>query len=848
MTAGALLLWIALAAGAAAIAASRRWPTLGRALARAHAGAVLAALLVLLVAFLTSDLSYAYVWGHTRTDLPLAYKIAGLWGGEDGTILLWNAAVALFLLVLQRRAEDATHRRAALALLVFSTALTLVQIASSAFAPTDALSLASQPRGQGLAEVLQTPLMVIHPPVQFLGYALTTVPAAFAIARWTGRGEDPAWVRPAYRWARVAWLVATLGLGLGALWAYYVLSFGGYWAWDPVEVANLLPWLALTTFLHAGKHHEKFGDFPLAAPVLAALASLLTLFSTFSTRSGLWVSVHAFTDPTGSFEPDAATRLLAILAVHAPSRAFLALLTGALFAALALLLLHAARAMRSRPAAAYARGHAVLALMLAGAGALDPRATWSWLLGLAALAPELPLGLALLAAGLLALPLVVVYLEREERAGRRTLDARTVMMAAVALFGIATAVAFVVDLQVVNGPDRGVFDVRAPYVVLPIVSVLTVMLGLAPLGKRGALALAAAGAAAGLAAWGLFPGARTLALATPFLLAAGVATALKLAQVQGKPASTRLRLAGALLLLAGVLALVEGSNPLTYVGGLVVPPGLSLATGILGVALGALGVVGAIATFRARGRALAVAGAVAGILGVGYAVGALLAVAALALIVAERHRFADARLARWPEGARLRETGIYLAHLAVILGLLGYAASTYTEARETFAAVPVGSAVHLGAYDLTVGSAKEASTAEGQVDAVAVPVALARGGVPAGGGALAFQWHDTHYSPQNDVRRTLSEDVYLDPLAFHTPQGWVGATNAAEDRLAAPATVDAVTFTVSVLPLMSLVWAGLWVGVVSMSLVIGGSWLDERERREKRAPAALASDSAAEAA
>ncbi|MFA5861893.1 MAG: cytochrome c biogenesis protein CcsA, partial [Candidatus Thermoplasmatota archaeon] len=632
MTLGLILLWLSLAFGAASLCATWRWPAAARLLSRAHAGAVIGAFVLLVVAFLTTDLSYAYVWGHTRADAPLPYKLAGVWGGEDGTVLLWNAGVALFVLLVQR-AKGAVHARAALSLLGFSVALTLVQLASGAFSPSDALSLASHPGGLGLAEVLQTPLMVIHPPIQFVAYALMTVPAAYATALFTAttRDEEDAWISPAYRWARVAWLLATVGLGLGALWAYYVLSFGGYWAWDPVETSNLLPWLALTTFLHAGKHHEKFGDHPLSSPLLAVTASLLTLFATFATRSGLWVSVHAFTDPTGNFEPDAAARLLGIIAVHTPSRAFLALLTAALFAAMALFLRYHSIRSREGWSRTYLRVQALLLFALAGLAAFAPAVLWSWLFGAAALAPSMPLGMALVFSLLLGLPLLQVYLAREEQASKRKLDARLVMSVAVALFVVATAVAFLLNLQVINGPDRSVFDVRAPIVVLPMVSVLTVMMGLAPLGKRGALVLAGAGALCGLAAWALFPGARTLALSAPFLGAAAVATALKLAHVQGRSASPRLRVAGILILLASILGLVEASNPLTYVAGVNIPPGLSLASGFLGAALATVGLVGAVAAFRARGRAFAIAGSICAALAVGYGIGAMIALAGLVL-------------------------------------------------------------------------------------------------------------------------------------------------------------------------------------------------------------------------
>jgi hypothetical protein len=325
-----------------------------------------------------------------------------------------------------------------------------------------------------------------------------------------------------------------------------------------------------------------------------------------------------------------------------------------------------------------------------------------------------------------------------------------------------------------------VFDVRAPYVVLPLVSVLTLMMALAPLGVRGAVALAAAAPLAGALAWALFPGARTLALAAPFLLAALAATALKLAHVQGRP---RRR---AFLLVPGALVLVVAANPPTYVAGLAIPDGASLALGALGVGAGAL----------------------------------LLAAAA-------RSR------------ARLRETGIYVIHLAVVLGLLGYAASTYSQTREVFAAQPLGTTVHVGPYDAAVGAA-DVAQADGRLDRVHVPLHLTRAGGEAGGSGLDFAWRGDHYQPRLEVRRTLLEDVYVSPLAFHTlAAGWVGSTTSTGQRVSAT-DVDAVTFSVTVLPLMNLVWAGLWMGAAGMGMVLasGISFPTPRERYMHEGPSA----------
>ena len=804
MTLGEVVLGAAVVCAAAGLAPWRH----ARLALRLHSALVLAALAWLTSDFLAGTLAHRYVWDHTSTAYPLHYRLAGVWGGEEGTVLLWNAVVALALLLVPR--EGALHTRAARFALAFSGALSLCALAFGTFDATSAEDLARAPQGRGLADVLVTPLMVIHPPVQFVAYGLLALPAAYAVASLWEPARDGTWAAHAFPWARRAWLFATTGLALGALWAYYVLSFAGYWAWDPVETSNLLPWLALTAFLHAGKQRMRAQGHAVSSVVLAYGALLLTLFATFATRSGLWVSVHAFTDPTERFEPDAAARLLAILDVHAPTRAFLGILGALLFGGAAL---YAAR----RLAKPWWGGALML---LAGGALLAPAPVWGALFWLASRATPLPLGLGLILAAIVAAPFVYAFARDEEAEhARMRVDLRTLLAAAVVLLGVALGVAFLLNLQVVNGPDRSVFDARAPFVAAPIVSVLTVMLALAPLGPTRALLLAGAALAAGVAA--LLLTRSVLWLALPLCGAATLAAVLKLAHVQGKSAPRHLRIAGALTLTSSLLAIVMWANPPTRVGAIAIPEGASLALGMAGVALGAVALLGSVAAFRARSFPLAMAGAIAGALAAGYAIGALLGIAAIALVL--RHR-ASIALGFWRhERARVRETGIYLIHLAVALGLLGYAASTYAQERAEFTNVPIGAPLQLGDHAIAT-SVPRARVDGSALDALEVPLSISIAGESAGEEALVFAWAPASgvYTGELRVRRTLTEDLYISPLAFHTPQGWVGADSAAGARVEAQP-VDAVTFSVSVLPLMSLVWAAPWMMALGMLLVLAGA-------------------------
>jgi cytochrome c-type biogenesis protein CcmF len=292
----------ALFAGAYA-AATRR-----RRLARSAQNALLAAFgtaavasAVLLSALLRKDFSFVYVADHTSLELPRPYTISAFWGGQEGSLLLW-----LLVLTGFSAAAVAFARRTGpdiiawvvpvLGLVTTFFAFMLVAV-SSPFA-----TQVAPPDGAGLNPSLQNPYMMIHPPCLYLGYVGLTIPFAFAMGALLARRTDELWIVATRRWTLFAWTALGVGQLLGSHWAYVEVGWGGYYAWDPVENAALMPWLAATAFLHSVMIQEKRGMLKVWNMLLVILAFCLALFGTFLTRSGVISSIHSFTQsPLGAW-------------------------------------------------------------------------------------------------------------------------------------------------------------------------------------------------------------------------------------------------------------------------------------------------------------------------------------------------------------------------------------------------------------------------------------------------------------------------------------------------------------------------------------------------------------------
>jgi cytochrome c-type biogenesis protein CcmF len=299
---GPLLLVLALAIEAYGIGASvygartgrTRWVDSGRRAVFALAGTLTLAFALLEGAFLRSDFGVRIVSEHSSTTMPAFYRAAAAWSAQEGSLLLWVWLLSLWsslMLFTARRLPREVLGYAQGVLLVFAAFFTVLLVF---FADPFATQHPAPPQGLGLNPLLRHPSMMIHPPMLYSGYTLFAVPFAFAAAALAARRVDATWLRATRRFTLAAWLCLGFGILLGARWSYAELGWGGYWAWDPVENASLMPWLTGTALLHSIQVQEKRGMLKTWNASLALATGILAVLGTFLVRSGILDSIHAF--------------------------------------------------------------------------------------------------------------------------------------------------------------------------------------------------------------------------------------------------------------------------------------------------------------------------------------------------------------------------------------------------------------------------------------------------------------------------------------------------------------------------------------------------------------------------
>jgi cytochrome c biogenesis factor len=876
--AGAALANAVLHAAARSPAAERRAVLLGWTAAALTALAFLA----LVGHFVARDYSVFTVWNYTDDETPLYLRIAGSWAGSAGSVFLWTVLLGCVLAAEElwlRRARAAARegpsdtagvvRVAMLAILVTFLFLTLT---ARPFAPTADYHLDGavgfftyQPglrdlpdpldyraSGFGLNPLLVTPFMAIHPPFEFAAYAAAAMPFAFAIGWLVTR--DPRWWGGALAWARVAWLCYAIALGLGALWAYYVLSFGGYWAWDPVEVGDLVPFLALTTFLHAVDSHRKTKGWAHYTPLLAALVFPLTLFGTFVTRSSYWISAHAFDVGSAGIVLDPAQRLLATLGAKPQVAAFVALLLALLAAMAVLLLVRFARDARAHrkslaaPAVAFAALYGLA--MVAAAGDVGGMLRGGFGLAGAIGGGNLLLGLAVLGLLFVGGPVALILLRIEDDAEPARVDPEALlqpdalMSLGVVLMSLGLLVTVAVLLIGVNftvGQLAETFKEREPLVVLPLALVLTMRLTVKTVGGRRAAAIAFTALAAGLLLYLALPSdLKLLGIGVPVM---GVALGAALQQLvraaaKGSPAPKGARTAGALLLLAAMAGFAMWASPPSTLLGAPVP--LALVPLGLGAAMGAY--VMGIAVLQGEGRVSLWLGVVLATASGGYGLGIVLGIGAL--LAGRRHATMGHSVRETLRRVRGRVYGTsrWAAHVAILLVFIGYGASAYhaTEADFHDLRDPLVRGVPraFGDATLTLTDSRGVDRdGDGAFEEVTALIRVEQGGRLLDVAPLTLYWveKEGQYRPTEHVVRQPLEDIYLNSNpanlpSFHTAtDGWVGSNQGARFDLQGGQpkfrsdAVDMLSLSVKRLPMVAPLWAGAALLPFSMALTIASA-------------------------
>jgi cytochrome c-type biogenesis protein CcmF len=254
---------------------------------------------LLVYSLITGDFRLAYVAAHSNKDMPAVYKFTAWWGGQEGSLLLWSWLLSTYSAIIvftnRRKFREMMPLVTSILMTVLAFFVGMITFVASPFRVLMAgRGIIDVGDGNGLSPLLQWWTMAIHPPFLYLGYVGCTIPFAFAMASLITKQPGEAWIHTTRRWAILTWLFQTTGILLGMGWAYTVLGWGGYWGWDPVENASLMPWITATAFLHSVMMQEKKGMLKVWNMVLVSATFLLSILGTTLTRTGLVSSVHAF--------------------------------------------------------------------------------------------------------------------------------------------------------------------------------------------------------------------------------------------------------------------------------------------------------------------------------------------------------------------------------------------------------------------------------------------------------------------------------------------------------------------------------------------------------------------------
>ncbi len=822
---------------------------------------VSASFFLLMYGFLASDMTIEYVHSYSATDHEWFYKLAGVWAGGKGSIFLWAFFASLFVFIQvtirnfrpkEKRSSERFQDWLFLTESVLLVTFIFIVLRLEMFAPTPYLNLLAAPDGFGLNPLLQTPLMVIHPPITFAAYAFSGILFAASIAVLAS--NDKRWTFDALTFGRASWLFISLGIVIGAIWAYTVLGWGGYWGWDPVETANLIPWIALTAFLHEPFMNRRKGSYGKFAPLLGIMSFSLVLFTTFETRSGYVESVHSFAGGGGDVPVDPASKLIYVLEASPESAYFLSVLLFALLIGLIFYLWRVLRTERGQKDSrfvgyAYMLVFAALLIPIAldVTGFLSVVFDVSRAFGLG----NLLLGLGILLFLLVGGPFIWVVMTSEgeaEREKKPIFSADSWMMVTVLVLSVWFVATFLLMMQGINSLRPESFESRLPLVIVPLGAILILCLSWGHVSPGFSFYVVGLIAAATVFGFVVFANPYFFVY-IPISLGILATAGYKIVKVSSKKDTSRdAKLAGLFLIFASILGMVMwGSGPSRiWLGPLSFETSLPLLIG--GFMASVVPFIAGISTLRGGDIRLAVAGGILGILSIGFLAGTVLSAIALALIAIESKSFS--RSTSWSKAVRrpLMTAGAHLIHVGAALLIIGYATSTFLPSTHGDEILLAGQTLEMPeGYGFEIAESRGYDADLNQrYETVEVILRLSDSSGDIASVTLTMVWRTTDptgsgtYTSDVFVHSEHTVDVYFIVIGFFTmSDGWINVnTQKNITEKFSSSSVSAIRIAVEFVPLVGLVWSGAWIMATGIVTRVGSDrWpIRDREEAEEEPP------------
>ncbi len=816
---------------------------LSRLLMIASFATVTFAFLLMVFYFLSSDMTIAYVHANSKMEYPWYYKLAGAWAGDDGSILFWTWLLSLVTLLFSFGRKNDSPGRARLRSLstiylhIFLAAMIVLLITADPFRATPPMFLVTQGEmtGRGMSPLLLTPLVIVHPPMEFAAFALIAVPFATALAHLSlGRSQ---WTRISMQWTRMAWFFLTMAMVIGALWAYIVLGWGGYWAWDPVETSNLVIWLPLTALVHSQLWNRRKGQFSHISPVLAGLAFAFTMLGTFETRTGVIVSVHSFSSPVGGIiANDLGARVLMVLKAGGAIPLFFMYMVVSLLITAALVMFYFIR-LRLREDVVSRRiivvGVAFLVIYTLAAlwAVFDVEGLTKMMLDVSnAMSFGISsLGLMILAGIFIGIPLLwmIATSPMEDDPPKRLSDwisDDSIVNLALALFFLWTIVTIAIMIIGANALNPAEFESRLPFLLIPVGLMLFTGLTWRFFSKTWTpYALVILGFIIFLS-FALFSS-NFGALYFPLVLAIIFATGLRLYKTWAPGVlSFRLRIAAMLIFVSYILSFVMWSAGLIAIDVIVFAIHPTLEQAILLSTLSLAGLIILAYAISTRDARLWIGATLLSFALLGFVIGAVLSVIALVIILTS---LMDLRPATGYRKASftsiIRGASPQLIHLGVALLVLGYASSNYFAAEHLVTAPRGLTVTSFSGYQFNLtGSSGVDTDGDGLYERIIADVNVVKDGSPLFTMPLTLIWRTEavnvpHYLPDPQIRSSPTSDLYFTFSSF-AAGGTIYSINDESGLKSNSTALDSAVFIVRENPGMASLWGGAWL--MAMGMVI----------------------------